>query len=95
MKTLTLITLMIAGLLSASPATTVFTDDFESPVASASDNPEFTSQQIDTANQNGTVSALRATDPIAVDITGLPVPEPSTTALIGLGGLALIMRRRQ
>ena len=27
------------------------------------------------------------------DIT--PVPEPSTTALLGLGGLALILRRRK
>ena len=30
-----------------------------------------------------------------ISITGTVVPEPSTTALIGLGGLALIIRRRR
>ena len=29
------------------------------------------------------------------DVSPSPVPEPSTTALIGLGGLALILRRRR
>jgi hypothetical protein len=29
------------------------------------------------------------------DVTGVAVPEPSTTALLGLGGLALILRRRK
>jgi hypothetical protein len=28
-------------------------------------------------------------------ITGTAVPEPTTTALLGLGGLALILRRRK
>jgi hypothetical protein len=30
-----------------------------------------------------------------VGLTAVPVPEPSTTALLGLGGLALILRRRK
>lgn len=33
------------------------------------------------------------TDSVFVDAT--PVPEPTTTALLGLGGLALILRRRK
>ena len=30
-----------------------------------------------------------------VSVTALPIPEPSSTALLGLGGLALILRRRK
>ena len=32
---------------------------------------------------------------VALDVFAVPVPEPSSTALLGLGGLALILRRRK
>jgi hypothetical protein len=31
----------------------------------------------------------------SLDVTATPIPEPSSTALVGLGGLALILRRRR
>ena len=34
-------------------------------------------------------------DSIALNATVTPIPEPSSTALLGLGGLALILRRRK
>ena len=35
------------------------------------------------------------TDLLILDAVAVPVPEPSSTALLGLGGLALILRRRK
>lgn len=32
---------------------------------------------------------------LAIDVVAVPVPEPSSTALLGLGGIALILRRRK
>ncbi len=40
------------------------------------------------AGNNATLNALSIAD-------GAPIPEPSSTALLGLGGLALILRRRK
>ena len=70
--------MITAGLLSASQATIVFSDDFESPVTSTTYNVANTSQTIDTAkwvrstsgfkaNQNGLVSELNTGDAITVD----------------------------
>lgn len=40
-------------------------------------------------------TATNGVDNISIDVTVAPVPEPSSTALIGLGGLALLLRRRK
>ena len=42
-------------------------------------------------NANGQL----AIDTFSLDYTAAPIPEPSSTALLGLGGLALILRRRK
>lgn len=48
----------------------------------------------DRQNNNGGGSAS-VIDNIIVNGTVVPIPEPSSTALLGLGGLALILRRRK
>ena len=45
------------------------------------------------ALQVTSVGSFGGVDSVVVDVT--PVPEPSSTALLGLGGLALILRRRK
>lgn len=42
-----------------------------------------------------TIDAIGPTDPGAAAVVLRVVPEPSSTALLGLGGLALILRRRK
>ena len=44
-------------------------------------------------NQGSAVSSQALIDDVTLDYT--PVPEPSSAALLGLGGLALILRRRK
>ncbi|MFD2160443.1 PEP-CTERM sorting domain-containing protein [Rubritalea tangerina] len=51
-----------------------------------------TSSHVDGPNQSSTSFSLTKFD---VTFSAQAVPEPSTTALLGLGGLALIMRRRK
>ena len=48
----------------------------------------------DRESNNGGASATRL-DNWTLNGTVVPVPEPSSTALLGLGGLALILRRRK
>ncbi|MBK1829983.1 PEP-CTERM sorting domain-containing protein [Verrucomicrobiaceae bacterium R5-34] len=46
--------------------------------------------------QDGTPKSSGTKDlALALDGTFIPVPEPSTTGLLGLGGLALLLRRRK
>lgn len=49
---------------------------------------------VGTQNSGG-ATRLWGFDNISVSGTTIPVPEPSSTALLGLGGLALILRRRK
>ena len=51
--------------------------------------------QIWGANATETTGALNSITISGVTFDSVAVPEPSTTALLGLGGLALIMRRRK
>ncbi len=43
---------------------------------------------------NGTGNTPRVSD-IVANFSSVPVPEPSSTALLGLGGLSLLLRRRK
>jgi len=79
----------------------LFTGTSETGVTSTS-NPDFVSGGnmqfvIGTfgATGAGTLQRRSDFDNMQIDVTFTPVPEPSSTALLGLGGLALILRRRK
>lgn len=46
-------------------------------------------------NTNSASNGIGWTDGPTLNVTTTTIPEPSSTALLGLGGLALILRRRR
>ncbi len=65
--------------------------NFEFTDFTSSDTMEFRLYAFDAVNEN---SAVRLDD-IQLNGTVVSIPEPSAAALLGLGGLALILRRRK
>jgi len=61
---------------------------------SNSDNPLTTGRMLNTSLGEFTAGPDGISD-LVFDVDITPVPEPSSTALLGLGGLALILRRRK
>ena len=72
-------------------ATTAFGETFDLTALAAADNVRLL--RIDIATNHGGDNSFAGLSEIRFD--GTVVPEPTTTALLGLGGLALILRRRK
>ena len=86
----TLLLLCSTSLISTSSASIV-TYTFNNTTGDLTDTSTLKYENSSTGNNN--VQKERLGLQLSFDYT--PVPEPSSTALLGLGGLALILRRRK
>ncbi|MBK1853941.1 PEP-CTERM sorting domain-containing protein [Verrucomicrobiaceae bacterium 5K15] len=77
------------SLLNNAPRTNVFTDTL---FIDAADTVEVRLAFTEEEFSNGFQAATRIG---SISVNGDPIPEPSSAALLGLGGLALILRRRK
>ena len=77
--------------VAASPLTPIFGGDIGSGKHASGYQSVAT---VSTINPAFTTAAARPST-VAAEFTAAAIPEPTTTALLGLGGLALILRRRK
>ena len=72
----------------------ILTDSFSTiPISGTVDTASASVFLVIRQNEGGAASSQALLDDVTLDYT--PVPEPSSAALLGLGGLALILRRRK